>query len=64
MLIEKNASLIPFYSHEDFLLYTNGIEINYLQFLQSHKEYYQTPIQYRMRELTYPDWPQSPEFNE
>ncbi|GGI75242.1 nuclear transport factor 2 family protein [Legionella impletisoli] len=46
MVIKKNASLIPEYYHEDFLLYTNDIKTNYDEFLTSHIAYYQTPIQY------------------
>lgn len=46
MVEGKKADLIPLFYHEDFLLFTNGLGINYEEFLRSHKEYYQTEIQY------------------
>jgi len=48
MVIKKNASLIPQYYHEDFLLYTNDQKQDYNQFLKSHEDYYKTPIQYEV----------------
>ena len=42
MVLQKEASLIPKYYHKGFLLYTNGQEMNYESFLESHKTYYQT----------------------
>lgn len=48
MVEEKNASLIPDYYHKDFLLFTNGQTIDYSSFLESHKAYYETPIEYRV----------------
>jgi hypothetical protein len=49
MVIEKNASLIPFYYHKDFLLYTNEQEMNYDSFIKLHKDIYDTAIKYRGR---------------
>jgi hypothetical protein len=46
MVVKKDASLIPKYYHEDFLLYTNGHEMDYKTFLESHEKYYATDIQY------------------
>lgn len=46
MVVKKDASLIPIYYHQDFLLYTNDIVIDYDEFLSSHQKYYATPIQY------------------
>ena len=42
MVIKKDASLIPIYYHENFLLYTNGEVTDYQAFLTSHQEYYST----------------------
>lgn len=49
MVLGKDASLIPTYYHKEFLLFTNGQEQNYDSFLESHKTYYKTPIQYRIK---------------
>lgn len=49
MVLNKNASLIPQYYHRDFLLYTNGQEMDFITFLESHQKYYQTPIQYQIK---------------
>ncbi len=48
MVVKKNASLISKYYHPDFLLTTNGEEMNYEKFLKDHEAYYQTPIEYRI----------------
>lgn len=48
MVVQKDASLIPVYYHKEFLLYSNGQEMNYESFLESHKVYYETPIQYQI----------------
>ena len=48
MVIKKDASLIPFYYHQDFLLYTNEQVTDYNAFLKSHQEYYKTSIQYEV----------------
>lgn len=52
MVIKKNATLIPFYYHEEFLLYTNEQITDYEAFIKSHQEYYKTPIKY---EVVYDD---------
>ena len=49
MVVAKDASLIPKYYHEDFILYTNGQSWDYDQFLKMHEEIYQTPITYQIR---------------
>ncbi|MCH9613142.1 MAG: hypothetical protein S4CHLAM102_16480 [Chlamydiia bacterium] len=46
MVLKKNASLIPHYYDEDFLLYTNEQEMNYETYLKLHEELYATPIEY------------------
>jgi hypothetical protein len=46
MVINKDASLIPLYYHQDFLLYTNDQITDYDAFLKSHQQYYATPIKY------------------
>ncbi len=48
MVILKDASLIPKYYHEDFVLYTNGQEMDYQTYLAFHEEYYQTAIEYQV----------------
>jgi hypothetical protein len=48
MVIKKDASLIPLYYHQNFLLYTNDQIMNYEDFLSSHQHYYATPIQYEV----------------
>lgn len=48
MVIEKNASLIPKYYDEDFLLYTNGQTMDYAEFLKMHISVYKTSIQYKI----------------
>lgn len=46
MVVKKDASLIPFYYHPQFLLYTNGQVTSYDEFLTSHQEYYATQRTY------------------
>lgn len=48
MVIKKDASLIPVYYHQNFLLYTNEEVQGYETFLKSHQEYYDTPKQYKI----------------
>lgn len=48
MVISKNASLIPFYYHEDFVCFTNEQEMSYEHFLKFHQEIYATPIKYEV----------------
>lgn len=48
MVIKKNATLIPKFYHEDFLMYTNGQETDYAAFLSSHEEYYASPKEYKI----------------
>lgn len=48
MVEKKDASLIPAYYHKDFLLYSNGITMDYQELLDSHVEIYQTAIQYKV----------------
>ena len=49
MVVKKDALLIPMCYHPDFLLYTNNETINYDSFLDSHKKYYATSIQYEIQ---------------
>lgn len=46
MVIKKDASLIPFYYHKNFVLYANDQEMTYEAYLTFHQEVYETPIQY------------------
>lgn len=46
MVIKKDASLIPFYYHKDFVLYANDQEMTYEAYLKFHQDIYATPIQY------------------
>ena len=46
MVYKKDASLIPFYYHKDFVLYANDQEMDYEAYLKFHQEVYETPIQY------------------
>jgi hypothetical protein len=48
MVLKKDASLIPFFYHEDFILYANGEEMGYESYLKLHQEVYATPIQYQI----------------
>ncbi len=49
MVVNKDASLIPYYYAKDLILYSNGNKENYAEFYDSHKKYYQTPIQYQIK---------------
>lgn len=49
VVIKKNPSLIPYYYSKDFIMYSNGVKENYIQFYQSHKKYYNTSIQYKVQ---------------
>lgn len=46
MVLNKDASVIPLYYHPDFMLYTNGEEMDYAVFLKEHQTYYETAIKY------------------
>ena len=46
MTLKKDAALIPFYYHRDFMLYANDQELDYEDYLKFHQEVYETPIQY------------------
>lgn len=46
MVVKKNASLIPFYYHQDFVLYANDQTMNYETYLKFHQDVYKTPITY------------------
>jgi hypothetical protein len=48
MVVKKDAAKIPVYYHERFRLFTNGEEIDYASFLESHERYYASPITYRV----------------
>ena len=48
MVVKKDASLIPYYYHKNFFLYTNNQTTDYNDFLKSHEEYYATAIQYEV----------------
>ena len=48
MVVKKNAAAIAQYYHPDFILYTNGQETHYTEFLKDHEEYYATPVTYHV----------------
>jgi hypothetical protein len=48
MVLRKDTSLIPYYYHPDFILYTNDQKTDYQAFLESHEKYYATPIKYEI----------------
>lgn len=48
MVIKKAPDRIPEFYHTAFIIYTNGREMDYETFLNSHLEYYSTPIQYEV----------------
>lgn len=48
MVLKKDPSKIPNYYHPDFLLYTNESTMDYKTFIDSHEQYYKTPIQYKI----------------
>ncbi|TAL58701.1 MAG: hypothetical protein EPN84_12495 [Legionella sp.] len=49
VVVKKNANLISDYYDKEFLLFTNGKQMDYLQFYSSHKKIYQTNIKYSIR---------------
>lgn len=49
IVLKKDASVIPMYYHKDFLLYTNEETMEYDAYLEFHKKYYATPIQYEIQ---------------
>ena len=50
LTIKRDASLIPYYYHKDFVLYANNQKMTYEAYLKFHQEIYETPIKY---EVTY-----------
>jgi hypothetical protein len=48
MVEKKNAGLIPFYYHHDFVLSANGQVTDYAYFLKQHQEYYASQKIYRV----------------
>lgn len=46
MVLQKNASLIPVYYHQDFVLYENGEKMTYEEYLNFHQDVYATSIRY------------------
>jgi len=44
--VKKQADKIPDYYHKDFILISNGKEMNYEEFLSFHQNISETPIQY------------------
>ena len=48
MVLKKDAAMIPEYYHPEFLLYTNQETMDYRGFLESHRKFYATPIQYQI----------------
>lgn len=48
MVLQKDASLIPLYYHENFMLYANTQVMTYNDYLKFHQEVYKTPIKYEI----------------
>ncbi len=48
MVEKKNIALLPDYYHSEFLLYSNGVTMDYTEMLSSHEKVYQTAIAYRV----------------
>lgn len=48
MTVKKNASQVPVYYHQNFLLYTNEQIMDYDTFLNLHYDYFATPIKYEV----------------
>lgn len=48
MTVKKDASLIPFYYHKDFVIYVNHQQMHFDAYLKFHEDIYQTPIQYEI----------------
>src|SRR5688500_9638518 len=46
MVVKKDATLIPKYYHPQFLLFSNGQQMDYAETVRFHREIYKTPIQY------------------
>ena len=48
MVVKKDLSKLPDYYHPEFLLFTNGTQMDYAAFAESHQNYYATPIRYQI----------------
>lgn len=48
MVLNKDASKIPQYYHEEFVMYSNQERMDYQEFYTAHQRYYATPIQYKI----------------
>lgn len=46
MVVKKDISLIPHYYDKDLIIYTNGKQINYREFYDTHVEYYASSKKY------------------
>ncbi len=46
--LNKRADQVPLYYHPDLMLYTNGIVMDYNEFLESHIKTCATPIQFEI----------------
>lgn len=47
--VEKNDRAIPLYYDKDFEMYSNGIKMDFDEFLKMHRDIYKTSIQYKIR---------------
>lgn len=48
VVVKKDVNLFSKYYTKDFLLYSNGIEMDFDQMIEMHKKVYATPIQYSL----------------
>lgn len=49
MVVNKDPSKIPEYYHKDFLLFSNGEQMDYETFLNLHERYYGSQINYEVQ---------------
>jgi SnoaL-like domain len=46
MVVAKNAELVERYYHPDFVMHSDGLTQDFIEFHESHREIYTTPITY------------------
>ena len=48
MVVAKNAELVDRYYHRDFVMHSDGLTQDFIEFRESHREIYTTPITYEI----------------
>ena len=48
MVVAKNAELVERYYHPDFVMHSDGLTQDFIEFRESHREIYTTPITYEI----------------